>query len=378
LVEQGKLELEAPVRDYLPDFRVAEPAVSEAVKLRHLVTHTAGWFGDDFTETGDGDDALARYVAEMADLPQIAPLGKHFSYNNAALCLAGRVVEVVTGQTFEAAIRALVLEPLGLEETFFFPEEIMTKAFAVGHGAPEDDPTAGPVVLEPWGDARALNAAGGEVSSVADQLRYARFHLGDGTTNGARVLSNASMRRMQTPMGPGGSLADVILDGVGVTWLLSNLGGTRIVSHGGSSIGQQSAFALVPERQFAVTVLTNADAGAALGVEATAWAMERFLGLTHPALPPVAVSPARLGEYVGDYAFAEDLVIHIDERDGGLFLELTLPGETSPEIASPLPFVGDDLVASEYMGLSLYCDFVRDDDGKIGWFRLSGRLGPRQ
>jgi CubicO group peptidase (beta-lactamase class C family) len=63
LVEQGKLDLEAPVRDYLPDFRVADPEVSEAVRLRHLVTHTAGWFGDASTETGDGDDALAHYVA---------------------------------------------------------------------------------------------------------------------------------------------------------------------------------------------------------------------------------------------------------------------------------------------------------------------------
>ena len=116
LVEQGKLDLEAPVRTYLPDFRVADPEVSEEVRLRHLVTHTAGWYGDDFTETGDGDDALARYVAGMADLPQIAPLGKYFSYNNGAVCLAGRVIEVVTGQTYEAAVAELVLTPLGLAQ----------------------------------------------------------------------------------------------------------------------------------------------------------------------------------------------------------------------------------------------------------------------
>jgi CubicO group peptidase (beta-lactamase class C family) len=140
LVEQGTLDLEAPVRTYLPDFRVADAGVSEAARLRHLVTHTAGWQDAGFVETGDGDDALARFVDGMADLPQIAPLGKYFSYNNGAVCLAGHVIEVVTGQPYEAAVAELVLKPLGLEQTSFFPEAIMTKAFAVGHGAPQDDP----------------------------------------------------------------------------------------------------------------------------------------------------------------------------------------------------------------------------------------------
>ena len=78
-------------------FRVADEEVSAAVRVRHLLTHTAGWFGDDFTDPGDGDDALAEYVAAMASLPQIAPLGDYFSYNNAAFSVAGRVIEVVTG-----------------------------------------------------------------------------------------------------------------------------------------------------------------------------------------------------------------------------------------------------------------------------------------
>src|SRR5215216_3383990 len=131
LVEQGKLDLEAPVRTYLPAFRVADPVVSQQVRLRHLLTHTAGWQDPSFVETGDGDDALARFVDGMADLPQIAPLGNYFSYNNGAVCLAGRVIEAVTGQTYEAAVAELVLSPLGLERASFFPEEIMTDAFAV-------------------------------------------------------------------------------------------------------------------------------------------------------------------------------------------------------------------------------------------------------
>jgi CubicO group peptidase (beta-lactamase class C family) len=206
LVERGKLDLEAPVRTYLPDFRVADPRVSDGVRLRHLVTHTVGWQDPGFLETGDGDDALARFVASMVDLSQIAPLGEYFSYNNGAVCLAGRVIEAVTGQTYEAAVTELVLTPLGLTQSSFFPEEIMTEAFAVGHGAPPDDPNGEPVVLAPWALPRSANPAGGLIASLSDELRYARFHLGDGTANGTRVLRAESLRRMQMPLGPGGSV----------------------------------------------------------------------------------------------------------------------------------------------------------------------------
>jgi CubicO group peptidase (beta-lactamase class C family) len=221
LVEQGKLDLEAPVRTYLPDFRVADPRVSDEVRLRHLVTHTAGWQDPGFLETGDGDDALTRFVAGMADLPQIAPLGEHFSYNNGAVCLAGRVIETVTGQTYEAAVGELVLEPLGLARASFFPEEIMTEAFAVGHGAPQDDQSGAPIVLEPWALPRSVHPAGGLIVSLSDELRSARFHLGDGMANGRRVLSAESLRRMQIPLGPGGRFR---------VW-------ARIVSKGSASIG---------------------------------------------------------------------------------------------------------------------------------------------
>ena len=131
------------------------------------MTHTAGWYDPAaLQETGDGDDALTRFVAGMADRPQIAPLGEYFSYNNGAVCLAGRVIEAVTGQTYEAAVTELVLEPLGLEQTSFFPEEIMTEAFAVGHDVPQDDPDGEPVVLEPWALPRSANPAGGLIASV--------------------------------------------------------------------------------------------------------------------------------------------------------------------------------------------------------------------
>src|SRR5215813_12201937 len=122
LVEHGTLDLEAPVRTYLPDFQTADPSVAARVTLRQLLNHSAGWRGDDFEDTGPGDDALARYLVGMARLPQLTPLGTVFHYNNAAVVLAGHVLEAATGSTYERTIREQLLEPLGLAHSFFFSD----------------------------------------------------------------------------------------------------------------------------------------------------------------------------------------------------------------------------------------------------------------
>jgi len=75
LVDEGRLDLDRPLQTDLPDLRLVDPQVAAAVTPRHLLTHTAGWVGDYFSDTGRGDDALARYVAEMAELEQLTPLG---------------------------------------------------------------------------------------------------------------------------------------------------------------------------------------------------------------------------------------------------------------------------------------------------------------
>jgi CubicO group peptidase (beta-lactamase class C family) len=92
LVEQGLVDLDAPVRRYLPEFRVGDEETASTVTVLQLLNHTAGWEGDFFKNTGEGDDALARYVEAMIDLRQLTPPGAAVSYNNASFGVVGRLV----------------------------------------------------------------------------------------------------------------------------------------------------------------------------------------------------------------------------------------------------------------------------------------------
>src|SRR5262249_47259735 len=228
-------------------------SVAARVILRHLFTHRGGWEGDHFADFGLGDDAVARYVASMAELSQVLPLGHAFSYNNAGNSLAGRVIEVATGQAFETALSELLLNPRGMTNTFILPTDVLTHRFAVGHRV--DDGRAS--VLRPWHIPRSAGPAGAIASCVVDMLRYARFQLGDGITpDGTPLLRAESLRQMHAPVAAAANERQV-----GIAWMIRDVGGEGVVGHGGGTFGQISLLTLVPSRGFALITVTNADPG---------------------------------------------------------------------------------------------------------------------
>jgi len=126
-----------------------------------------------FTDTGRGDDCLERYVALLADQTQNHPLGATWSYCNSGFVLLGRVIERVTGKTWDEAMRERLFTPLGLTRTVTLPEEAILQAAAVGHVDVhgEQQPT------QVWGLPRSVGPAGLITSTVADVLAFARMHL---------------------------------------------------------------------------------------------------------------------------------------------------------------------------------------------------------
>jgi CubicO group peptidase (beta-lactamase class C family) len=375
LVEQGRLALDTPVRAYLPALRLADGATAAALTLRHLLTHLGGFLGDYFADFGGGDDALARYVASLVELPQLTPLGALWSYNNAGFSLAGHVIEAVTGQPFETALRELVLAPLGLTRASFWAAEVITESFAVGHLV-DEQATA---VARPWALPRSAHAAGGLIASVPELLRYARFHLGDGTTaTGVRLLTAESVAQMQTPQTP----ADSRVDAWGLSWALTDAGGTRTVGHGGATHGQTALFTLAPARGFAVVLLTNASRGRELNGEVTAWALRRYLGASAPEPAPLAMPPEQLAAYAGRYtAVLDDAELIVE--DSALVMRVIsnggFPLKDSPPVPSPPPtrlafYAPDRVVALDPPLRGARADFIRAPDGRIAWFRTGGRL----
>jgi CubicO group peptidase (beta-lactamase class C family) len=381
LVEGGRIDLDAPLRSYLPGLRLADPAVTERVTFRHVFTHTGGWTGDYFADLGPGDDALAKIVARMAELPQEAPLGEIWSYNNAGFYLAGRILELATGQTYETAVKRLVLDPLGMDNSYFFPADLMTRRYAVGHEAVYPGEQRQPKILTPWALARTSNPVGGLASSVNDLLRYARFQLGDGQTEtGERLLSPGLMQQMHTPTIPAANG-----EAMGVAWFIREVNGVRLVRHGGATNGQMATLTLAMQPQFAFIALTNSDRGSELYQPLTRRVLAQFLGLEERDPEPLAALEAQLAEYVGVYqAAANEMRISLEE--GGLVLR-DIPKGGFPDIDSPPPpppppvrlaLCGpDQVIVLDEPGRGNQGEFLREKQGKLVWFRFGGRVHRR-
>lgn len=372
LVEQGKLDLDAPIRQYLPDFKVKDEGVAAKVTVKHLITHSAGWIGDVFTDTGDGDDALAEYVRLMENTEQLAPPDRTFSYNNAAFCIAGRIIEVVTGLVYETAIKQLIFEPLGMDRAFFFPKDVMTYRFVVGHRVDEEQ---GPIVQRPWPIPRSSNPAGGIVCDIKNLLTYGRYHLGDGSP----MLTQASLDLMHSPQFP---INDQ--DGsMGLAWFVGDVAGTKTLQHGGSTFGQQTQLLLVPEHSFVYGAVTNAGVGTKLNDKIEKWALKEFLGLEDAEPEPIDASPEELAPYVGLYSRpAMDTEIRLE--DGQVIMQITSKDLLNTEDKAPQPppatmkLCGkDQMVVMDGMFKDLRVEFLRDDEGNIDYLRLGLRINPR-
>ena len=387
LVEQGQVSLEERVRTYVPELKLQDEDVAREVTVLHLLNHTAGWVGDKEIDTGNGDDALAKYIELMAEFNQDTPLGATVAYNNASLSLAGRVIEKVTSKTFEQAVKELIFEPLGLKNTYFFNNDIMTRRFVVGH---RQDTQGAIRVTRPWALTRGGNPAGGSSANAADQIIWARFHLGDGRArDGKRVLSEELLKRMQQPTveSPGSAIGDA----VGISWLLRDADGVRLAFHGGTTNGQLSAFLMAPERDFALISMTNCSPnGEEFNEELVRWALESYAGVVDKDPEPVELDAAALAPFAGRYE-AVSMWADVSVQGGGLVIDIELKPEDLEELAQAgeeppdlppfplgmLPGEGDRYITTDgpYKGMKGY--FVRDASGQVEAIHLGGRLATR-
>jgi CubicO group peptidase (beta-lactamase class C family) len=285
LVADAQVNLAAPVRDYLPELRLTDDRATAQITVRHLLNHTSGLGWGLIADTGEGDDALAAYVSRLDEVEQVARPGTRATYSQAGFNMAGRILEKVTGLSYEHAVASLLFEPLGLAHSHFDRDDIMTRGFSVGHNLGQDDRLH---VARLWRRARGDNPGGGLASSAADQLRWAAFHLGDGSVAGSgRVLPAEVLAQMREPTVR--LRRSTLGDAVGLGWFLRDIDGVRVVGHGGTANGQFAELLMVPERDFAVVSLANAGPdGLAFNQTVVRWALLTYVGVTdrHPEPPP--------------------------------------------------------------------------------------------
>ncbi|MGW0195559.1 serine hydrolase domain-containing protein [Nonomuraea sp. NPDC003201] len=309
-VEQGRLTLDTPVVEVLPEFRVADPEVTKNVTIRHLLSHTSGIDGDQFIDTGRGDDCVEKYVEACATLAQNHPLGVTQSYCNSGFVIAGRVLERLTGKRWDDVLREGICEPLGLTHTWTLPEDVLRFRAAMGH---EDGKTT-PV----WGLMRSMGPAGLICARPADVVAFGRAHLAGG------LLENpVAMWEPQVDIPNPYTLGRQW----GIGWIIDEWSGHKVISHGGNTIGQHAMLWAVPGTGTVVCVTAN---GGRSGEFTRAVATELFAeldGLTVPPAPSLPETPAGVdvAPYAGVYerAGARITVSVLDDGKARLRLEAT-------------------------------------------------------
>jgi CubicO group peptidase (beta-lactamase class C family) len=249
LVEQGKLDLDRDVNEYL-DFAIPK-TYAEPVTLRRILTHTAGFeetLKNLFVPSAREMRPIREYL--IAAMPQrIFPPGAVPSYSNYALTLAGYIVERTSGEPFEKYIEAHIFDPLHMTRSSFAQplpptlESLMSQGYlAAAQGARKFE-------FVPAAPAGALSA------TATDMARLMLAFLADGTLDGATVLKPETVRAMQARQFE----VHPALRAMGLTFIDYSMNGQRIVGHGGDTIYFHSDMILMPNAQVGLFISYNSQ-----------------------------------------------------------------------------------------------------------------------
>jgi CubicO group peptidase (beta-lactamase class C family) len=278
LVDQEKVDLDAPVIRYVPDFRLSDPRVTRTVTLRQLLSHASGLPADEEWPR-QVPATRPEIIREFATMPITARPGTRFQYCSRCVVLAAYILECVTDQSWETYTRVHIFAPLGMSIASFAPSALEQ---ATDAARPYSYDALGQIRV-PWSRLDylgPLDPAGGIDASVSDMARYALFQLGDGTICGRRVISArmlAELHRPQTRVPAAWTSVPLQDIQYALGWFTAEYRGEHIVFHNGANPGFRASIVLVPAIKAAVVVLTNGDSIAFINA-ATLRLVEQLLG----------------------------------------------------------------------------------------------------
>ncbi|MBI1325793.1 serine hydrolase [bacterium] len=272
LVEQGLLDWDRPVHQYWPDFRIVDPATTQFVTLRDMVSHRTGlprhdlmWFA--------GELPRAEILKRVEFLQPAAPIRQKWIYNNIMFVTAAAAAERATGKSWEELVRTTILDPLAMKRTNFHIAEMTADPdHAVGYhdkGKSKDG-----FKVKPYREIAGMAPAGSINSSAREMAAWMNLHLGHTTkaSDGKEILRKSTIAELHNPvMIAGGNVAqnerkDVHDLGYALGWGAESDRGRRVVKHGGAIDGFVALVSLWPDDDLGIVALVNQSGSALPGI----------------------------------------------------------------------------------------------------------------
>lgn len=256
LADRGLLEWDRPVRHYISWFRLHDPFMGERLTPRDLVTHRSGLPRHDLVWYNNHTASREEFVRRLAYLEPTADLREKFQYNNLMFLTAGYLIEVLAGETWEDAVRNLVLNPLGMNRTNFSVQDSQKdRDFALPYDQRDET-----IKRIPFRDISNIGPAGSINSSVNEMANWVMVHLNAGKFKGKRIINAAILQDMhlsRMPLGETPERPDISPAEYGMGWFTDNYRGHPRVYHGGNIDGFSALVSLLPRDRLGFVVLTN-------------------------------------------------------------------------------------------------------------------------
>ena len=290
LAEDGVLDLDQVVEEYLPRFTLADEQAAWHVTVRDLLCHRPGLesFPIVFLDAYTGEITEDRYYHWLA---QVEPLDE-VTYSNVHFTLAGRVLEAQSGRCWQDALAERLFVPAGLTRTTAYASRMYGDANAA---IPMKVAGAGFAACSTRKTDATMHAAGGMGTSARDGARWLLLQLGEGQLGGTRVFSAETARALiarQSDSEPQGQIRR--LDGFGLGWMLGTYRGRPYATHGGGYVGTAAHMSFLPEERLGVVVLANSSPGGqALCDVVSIDVYDRLLGIEERDLLPSYVEDMR-------------------------------------------------------------------------------------
>jgi CubicO group peptidase (beta-lactamase class C family) len=253
LVEAGQIELDAPVQQYIPWFRVADETASTQITVRHLLNQTSGFSTvagrKGLVDFDPSAEALENRVRQFRDVKLTQPVGATFQYSNCNYSTLGLIVQMVSGQSYESYVQQHILDPLDMHNSFTSKEEAQQHGLAMGHHYWFGQPVA---YDEPYSPGSIPQ--GFIISSGEDMAHYLSAQLSEGRYGNTSILSPAGIVELHRPPAEPAEGESAYAMG----WEAGSINGTPAVWHGGDTFSFMSFMLLMPAEGWGVVLLANA------------------------------------------------------------------------------------------------------------------------